>query len=102
LRVVQFNDSMMKSRYLKIPRSPKLMTSDKVNQHFFVEELSDENIFLLTFQSKRVEIRRRITCHPEANQKKTYELSSNNEICMFLFLYANKNTANNVIGKKCE
>jgi hypothetical protein len=92
----------MKSRYLNMARIPKLITIDKVNQRFFTEESSEECILLLTFQSKRVEIRRSITCHPEANQKNAYELINSNEICVFFFLYPSINTAINVAGRKCE
>jgi len=70
LSVAQFNDSMIKSRYLNTARIPKLIIIDNANQRFFVEVFSVELILLLTFQSNNVDIRRRITCHPEANQKK--------------------------------
>ena len=66
----KFKDSIMKSRYLKMPSSPKFVIKLALSHRFRTTSSSDLDIFDPAVQSKQVDNSSSRTCHPDANQKK--------------------------------
>ena len=64
------NDSMRKSRYLKIASNPKFTVKLNFSQRFRTTSSSEEDIFFPATQSLTVERASSKKCQPDANQKK--------------------------------
>tara|TARA_Y100001970_G_C13859860_1_gene663571 strand:- start:376 stop:672 length:297 start_codon:yes stop_codon:yes gene_type:complete len=73
----RFKVSIKKSKYLKIPKSNKLIKRLHHNIRFLKTGLLELNINLPAFQSTIVDIKSKIRCQPEANQKKIQLYISN-------------------------